>query len=63
MQQLQPQLNVQVSCFPIGTDRGLPMGAKHTLQDEVSLRNLAGHHSEQALTGQVLESQAQPLGP
>lgn len=34
-------------------------GASHTLQAGVSPGNQAGHHSEQALAGQVLESQAQ----
>lgn len=50
---------MQVSCCPVGMDRGLHMGPKYTLEAEVSPGNQAEHHSEQALAAQVLENQAQ----
>ena len=53
---------VPVSCFPVGMDRGLHVGPKYTLEVEVSPGDPAGHHSEQTLALQVLESQAQSSG-
>lgn len=38
------------------------MGPKYTLEVEVSPGDPAGHHSEQTLALQVLESQAQSSG-